>query len=140
MGEAGQDIWDSVRVLWTGSPVSPFNWAFSGPDPFAVPHAGSAGPWTFQIRDAWGNPLSAGTTISVSALGTIVTMDPVTLPDTQAGANGAPAGGITNFSVMIFDTHKAADTPEPKSTILTVKVVHPIYGQFSFVIASGTID
>jgi hypothetical protein len=140
MGESGLDIWDSVRVLWTGAPVDPYTWTVTGPDPFAVPHAGSAGPWTFEIRDAYGNPLSAGTTITVTAPGTIVDMEPLKLPDTQAGANGAFAGGITNFRVFIQDTHKASDTPEPKNTTLRVTVVHPVYGQHSYILATGTID
>ena len=142
MGEGGTDIWDSVKVLWTGAPVDPNTRPVTGPNPFTVPHGGSAGPWTFQIRDAWGNPLSAGTTITVSADGTVADMDPVTLPDTQVGANGAAASGITNFVVNIHDTEKSTDTDNHNniSTTLRVTVVHQVYGTFTFVLASGVVD
>jgi hypothetical protein len=157
MGEAGQDIWDSVRVLWTGAPMTPFNdaslwvgvpavdqpphfWTVVGPANFAIPNGGGAGPWQFQIRDFWGNPLSAGTTITVTCeLAKISTDADVKLPDTQAGANGTTANGITDFTVVIQDADNK-DTDPPAATLLIVKVSHPIYGEISFVLASGTID
>jgi hypothetical protein len=140
--DAGGIVEDSIYVLWTGRPVSPFNWTVTGPGAFIVPHGGSAGPWTFQIRDRFGDPLSSGTTITVSATGTVADMDPVTLADTWSGANGATAYGITDFTVNIHDTEKSSDPDTHKdiSTTLRVTVNHPLYGSYSFDLASGIVD
>jgi hypothetical protein len=167
MGEAGQDIWDSLKVLWTGSPMYPFNTAgnpynllswtvsysytdtngvttttnLSGPNSPTVLHHGSGGFWHFQIRDYWGNPMSAGTIITVDGGGAVKTIGDLStkLPDTWAGANGVTAWGVTDFTVGIYDAHAATDPPEAKTYILTVKIVHPIYGESGFTLASGTV-
>jgi hypothetical protein len=153
MGESGLDIWDSVKVLWTGSPVSPFTWTvsytdtngvttnLSGPNTPTIPHLGSGGIWHFQIRDFWNNPLSAGTTITVEGGEAVKTVGDVSinLPDTQVGANGVTAFGITDFTVGVNDTHSATELPEARSYILKVKVVHPVYGESGFILASGTV-
>jgi hypothetical protein len=164
MGEAGQNIWDSLRVLWTGSPIYPFNspganpfsalsWTvaytdtlgvttnLSGPNGPTVPHLGNGGSWHFQIRDYWGNPMSAGTMITVDGGTAVVSVGDVSvnIPDTQAGANGATAWGVTDFSVAINDAHGATDPSEKRSYILKVKIVHPIYGESDFILASGTV-
>jgi hypothetical protein len=164
MGEAGQDIWDSLRVLWTGSPFYPFNspganpysplsWTvsytdtngvttnLSGPNSPTVPHLGTGGSWHFQIRDYWGNPMSAGTAITVDGGSAVKVVGDISinLPDTQFGANGVTAWGITDFSVAINDAHAPTDPPEKRSYILVVKVVHPIYGESDFILASGTV-
>lgn len=151
MGELGLDIWDSVRVLWSGMPVSPFDWTVYRdnpvtpvgmiPDTFTVQHGGSAGPWYFEIRDRLGNPLSGGTQITVSggSAVNIIGDASIRLPDTQVGANNTYAGGITNFEVAVEDVHKISDTPETRTSILKVFITHPIYGEFSFVLATGTV-
>ena len=88
--------------------------------------------------------ISRGTKITVTAEGTTVDMDPVILPDTQIGANGAFAGGITNFSVNIQDLAKSSDPDnrDNKSTTLRVTVSSPLaaYGTIVFDLASGIID
>jgi hypothetical protein len=127
-------------VLWTGIPVNPLIYPHTGPDPFNIPHAGSAGPFTFEVRDAWGNPLSAGTKITVSAPHATASLDPIELPDTQDGANGTAAPGITNFSVILYDPHESTDPVEPKDTYLQVIIDHPVYGKFSYILFSGTVD
>jgi hypothetical protein len=163
MGEAGQDIWDSLRVLWTGSPMYPFNspganpysplsWTVERtnnlgvyqpvavePDTFTVQNGGGAGYWHFQIRDYWGNPLSENTTITVTCEGAKITgTKSIKLPDSQAGANGVPSG-MTDFYVGIIDADNK-DTDPPFGTMLVVTVVHPVYGESSFILATGTID
>jgi len=139
MGENGLDIIDSIPILWSGKPVVT---VISGPNPFTVPHTGSAGPWYFEVRDSWGNPLSAGTTIKIECEGAKVDMDPVTLPDTHEGANWSHALGITDFSVSIHDPHGSNDNPYEGglSTTLRVRINHPVYGEFLVPIASGVID
>ncbi len=166
MSEAGTDIWDSVKILWTGQQFSIYNdaslWAstpvnerpphfwtvYRGanpaammPDTFTCPHGGSAGPWHFQIRDFWGNPLSGETQITVSCEGgKIAGISSTKLPDTQAGADGTYAGGITDFNVAVIDAN-GKDVHDPVSTFLVVKVTHPKkqYGETTFIIAEGII-
>jgi hypothetical protein len=151
MGEAGLDIRDSIQILWTGAPVNPYNWTVYRdlpttptaltPDTFTVQHGGFAGPWYFEIRDYWGNPLSGGTTFSVSGGEAVKVVGDISgrLPDTQDGANNTVAGGITNFVVAVEDAHSITDTPETRSSILRVIVNHPIYGDYSFILATGTV-
>jgi hypothetical protein len=163
MGEAGEDIWDSVKVLWTGSPVYPFNTAgnpynlltwtvsytdtlgvttnLSAPNNSTIRHGGTGGTWHFQIRDYWGNPMSGGTTIVVSAGDAVEVVgdNNIKIPDTWAGANGTTAWGVTDFSVAANDKHKITDNPEAKVYILEVKITHQVYGEFGFVLASGIV-
>ena len=84
--------------------------------------------------------MSAGTVITVDAGDAVKTIGDVNIniPDTQAGANGVTAWGITDFTVGINDAHADTDPPKARAYILKVKVVHPIYGEIGFILASGT--
>ncbi|MBI3585568.1 MAG: Ig-like domain-containing protein [Ignavibacteriales bacterium] len=132
IGENGVNILDSLVILWTGMPI------FTKTDlinTFVVPQGGAAGPFTFTILDRYGHPMSAGTTITVSGNGLTVNGQATTImPDTQVGG-----AGITSFTVNISDPDPT-DTAPPVASILTVTVSHPVYGVFTYILATGTVD
>jgi len=131
-GENGVTVLDSALIMWTGRPV------FTKTDPnntFTLINAGSAGPFTFTITDRYGHPLSGGTSIVVAGNGVTVNGQVnTTLPDTQVGGSG-----ITDFMVTISDPNPADPDP-PQASVLTVTVNHPVYGTFTYVLATGTVD
>jgi hypothetical protein len=131
IGKDGQIIKDSLLLLWTGSPT----FTNTGASVFAVPNGGSAGPFTFKIVDRLGHPMSAGTSITVSASTGNVSGDiSRSIPDAFVGG-----AGITTFSVVLTDA-APTDTDPPVNSSILVTVNHPVYGQFQFTLASGTVD
>jgi hypothetical protein len=122
VGESGNAVKDSTRVLFSGtsqiSNVSPAS--------FAVPAGGSSGPITFKVSDENGNPLAAGTTITVTlqyspppntTINLAVTGDiSILLGDTQA-----KGPGTTDFSIQVVDqTVGGVPTTIPVTVIISV--------------------
>lgn len=140
LGESATWVRDSVLVLWTGAPIITVTF---GPTNFYVPNGGSARnlvdsslvTWTFTVADRYGHPMSARTSISVTCGdATVETEANITLSDHIYGGTG-----ITDFSVNVMDSDPEDGKP-PKSAILMVEVVHPVYGTRKLKIASGTTD
>jgi hypothetical protein len=132
LGENGTFIADSILVLWTGEPIITKLDTIST---FTVPNGGGVGPFRFRVADLYGHPVSAGTTISVTAEGALVTGDAlVTMRDTFARGSGT-----TEFVVTVRDPNPN-DVDPPFPTILRVTVVHSVYGTYTLVLATGTVD
>jgi hypothetical protein len=86
--------------------------------------------------DIYGHPMSAGTSISAAADRGVVSGNlNSSLPDTRS--NGA---GITSFSIMLANSDKASDINPPIASQLIVTVSHPVYGAFTFILDSGTMQ
>ncbi len=131
LGRDGRWVIDSVLFLWTGSPL----FTNTGASTFTIANGGSGGPFTFKIVDRFGHPMSAGTTVKVTASTGKVSGDiSRTIPDTFVGG-----AGITTFSVSLTDDAPTDTNPTEPSTIV-VDVSHPVYGAFQFTLATGTID
>jgi len=130
-GPNGTTVMDSAKVLWTGTPVI----INTGINLFAVPDGGSVGGIAFTVEDRYGHPLSAGTTISLSAEGLKVSSNCPTggLPDTW---NTGP--GYTTFIAILSDASPNTIPPVTVATQLVLTVVHPVYGTFNVVLATGT--
>ncbi|MCI0706462.1 MAG: Ig-like domain-containing protein [Ignavibacteriae bacterium] len=132
LGEGGAQVIDSLLMLWTGEPIIVKT---GGPATFALANGGSDGPFSFTVMDRFGHPMSAGTQINASGTGLIVDGDAnITMLDTFTSGPGT-----TDFTVSISDADPA-DTDPPAVTILTVTVVHPIYGTVKLNLASGSVD
>ena len=132
-GSAGNVVADSVRLLWTGPPVITRT---SGISNFSVPKGGTVGPWTFTVTDVYNHPLSSGTSISASAVGGVVSGNAgVTLPDVQFGG-----AGITSFTITLTNSDPATGVNPPSASQLIVTVTHPVYGTFSVILDSGTMQ
>lgn len=132
LGDGGVNIIDSLIILWTGRPVFTKTDAINT---FTVPQGGAAGPFSFTIVDRYGHPMSPGTSISVAGNGLQVNGQAnTTMFDTKVGGSG-----ITSFVVNVSDPDPADPDP-PQPTILTVTVVHSVYGTFTFILATGTVD
>ncbi len=132
IGENGAQVLDSALVLWTGRPIITKTDANST---FTVPQGGSAGPFTFTVQDLYGHPMSAGTTITVTAENAQVNGDAtVLMPDTFTSGPGT-----TSFTVSLQDPDPI-DTNPPAVSILKVTVVHSIYGTLTLVLATGTVN
>jgi hypothetical protein len=134
LGESATWVRDSVLLLWTGHPIIS---DVTGPTTFTIPNGGSAGPWTFTIADKYGHPMSAGTTISVSGPGLLVSGDGAsrTMPDTF---DGGP--GLTTYTVIASDADPKDVASPPNLSILTITIVHPIYGTYTLELATGTVE
>jgi hypothetical protein len=131
IGENGVHITDSIVVLWTGAPII----TNTGPSTFTIPDSGTSGAFTFSVVDKNGNPLSSGTSITVSStVGTVTGAITTILNDTFSTGEG-----ITTFSVYLEDD-VPGDANPPALGDLKVSVVHPVYGTYSLVLASGTVD
>jgi hypothetical protein len=127
--EAAPEVVDSVRVLWTGRPIITI---LSGPGSSFNDTTGSVGPWFINVSDRFGNPLSAGTSISVDAGQAEVSGNvPMTMPDTWSKGSGS-----TDY---VFAISKPASVTTKIKVVVTVTVVHPIYGSYKVVIANGTM-
>ncbi len=134
IGDNGAAVLDSIPILWTGRPIlvktdAVFN--------FNIPNGGTAGPFTFTVMDKFGHPMSAGTSINVAGLGVIAGGNAnITMNDTFASGPGT-----TSFSVTIAD---ADPTPPgavpPLACQLLLTVTHPIYGTYTLLLASGTVQ
>jgi hypothetical protein len=131
LGEDGAFITDSVLVLWTGAPVI----TNTGGSSFTVANGGTSGAFTFKVVDKLGHPLSAGTTINVSStVGVVTGAVSTTLYDTFSTGEG-----ITTFTVFIKDA-VTTDVDPPADGQIIVSVAHPVYGTYTMVLASGTVD
>ncbi|GEM_PF-738257 len=129
-GPNGTTVKDSVKILWTGPPIIA---KVSGPASFNIVKGGSDGTWVFTVMDLYNHPMSAGTNIIVSAAGGSVAGDAnVTLPDTQSG--------FTTFSVDLYNSSAAGSTDPPVASSLIVTVSHPVYGTYSYTLASGVMQ
>lgn len=132
IGENGTFVSDSILVLWTGSPIITKLDTLTS---FTVPNGGGAGPFRFRVADRYNHPMSAGTSITTTADAALVTGDAlVVMRDTFVTGSGT-----TDFVVIIRDTNPN-DTDPPTPSILKVTVVHPVYGTFTLVLATGTVD
>ncbi|MEK6566515.1 MAG: hypothetical protein AABZ41_07405 [Bacteroidota bacterium] len=130
--DAGVELKDSVVLLWSGKPIINVT---VNPGTFAVANGGSAGPWSFTVFDYLGHPMSAGTSIQVAAGDAQVGGNANTsLPDATVGGSG-----ITNFTFTLIDSNPT-DVDPPKPAVLTITVNHPVYGSFSTVVTTGTVD
>ncbi|MGB2869347.1 MAG: hypothetical protein WBD36_12910 [Bacteroidota bacterium] len=102
LGENGVQIRKQVPFLFTGAPRINISPSYAG---FQIPDSGSF-PFNFNVRDANNNPLSSGTTITVSLSGPAspdlqLSGDVSrTMPDTQDTT-------LTNFKVTILDSKRA---------------------------------
>ncbi len=122
MGQGGSTVGDSIRILFSGvAEITNVN-----PTSFAVAAGGSSGPIRFTVSDENGNPLAAGTHISVtlqytappnSQVNLAVTGDiDVTLGDTQAKGTGT-----TNFSFQVVDqTQGGVSSTIPVTVVIAV--------------------
>ncbi len=102
--ENSNTITDSIVVLFSGIPtINAF------PGSFEIPNLGSQA-FTYTVQDQNGNPLTSGTSISVSVDGDNVKLTgdgSVVLPDTQSKR-------WTQFGFSVADTD-SSDTPRPIS-------------------------
>jgi hypothetical protein len=122
VGQFGETVRDEAVVLFSGtSEIKNVT-----PTSFAVPSGGSSGPISFEVSDQNGNPLTAGTTITVALQYTAppnttinlnVTGDVnITLGDTQAKGQGT-----TNFTFQVVDqTVGGVPTSIPVTVVITV--------------------
>ncbi|MBZ0200235.1 MAG: Ig-like domain-containing protein [Ignavibacteriaceae bacterium] len=99
-----------VVILFSGSPEVSVT-----PTSIDVPHAGFQN-FTYYVQDLNGNPLSAGTSISVAIQGENVAGQgdlTLTLPDTQSRS-------WTQFSFLIYDTNDTVNVVKPVSAKISV--------------------
>ena len=102
--ENSNTILDSIVILFSGIPTISVN-----PSNFTIPNLGSQA-FSYTVQDQNGNPLTGGTTITVTADGDNVKLTgdgSVTLPDTQNPR-------WTQFGFSVADTD-SSDTPRPIS-------------------------
>jgi hypothetical protein len=132
-GSAGQVVTDSIKLLWTGAPIITKT---GGPSGFSIPKGGSVGPYTFTVVDRFNHPMTSGTSITASANNGVVTGNVgVTLPDVIGGG-----AGITSFSIVLANSDQVGGTNPPVASQLIVTVSHPVYGTFSLILDSGTMQ
>jgi hypothetical protein len=132
-GPGGTVVHDSIKILWTGPPIiTKVGPGFPG---FSIAKGSNAGPWTFTVEDVYGHPMSAGTSISASADGGVVSGNIGTLSDTQVGGSG-----ITSFSIMVANSDKAGGTNPSISSQVMVTVTHPVYGTYFLILDTGTMQ
>jgi hypothetical protein len=132
LGENSALVTDSSVILWTGKPIITKT---SGVDTLAVPDGGSAGPWSFTVKDYLDHPMSKGTVVTVEGNALTINGDAnVTIADTQVGGSG-----VTTFNITVKDINPG-DTDPPAASILMVKVIHPVYGTFTKILATGTVN
>jgi hypothetical protein len=121
-GESGNTVSDSVVVLFSGTSQI---YGLSATS-FTVPAGGTSGPISFKVSDQNGNPLAAGTTITVklqytpppnTTINLAVTGDvSVVLGDTQA-----KGPGTTDFSIQVVDqTVGGVPTAIPVTVVISV--------------------
>ncbi|MCX6136749.1 MAG: hypothetical protein NTV54_04545 [Ignavibacteriales bacterium] len=134
-GQSAAPIIDQVDILWTGPPIIT-------PDPtspitYTIGNGGNAGPFKFTVMDYLGHPMSAGTTITVSGDGLSASGDGVSvlMPDVM---DSGP--GLTSFTIMVEDADATTTTVPPKKSQLTLRVAHPVYGSYTRILATGTVQ
>jgi hypothetical protein len=128
----GSVVHDSIQILWTGPPIITRTGGFAG---FSIPKGGVMGPWTFTVQDQYNHPMSAGTSITVSADAGTVSGNTGTMADTKASGPGR-----TSFSVMVANNHAAAGTDPPVASQIMVTVNHSVYGVFTLILDVGTMQ
>ncbi len=128
--DAGGMVEDSIPVLWTGAPIITSTGITNG----TVGYNSSIGGLSFTVKDRFGHPMSATTTISVTAGSLPITSDAPTIgmPDATAGGEG-----LTSFMLSLTGPGTAPTTPSTYNVVVTV--VHPVYGTFSSTIATITV-
>lgn len=133
IGENGSPVIDSILVLWTGKPIITKLDTLTS---FTVPNGGAAGPFRFKVADIFDHPMSAGTTITVTADFAVVSGDAfIVMRDTFASGPGT-----TEFSVILRDPN-ALDADPPAPSLLRVEVRHPSYDiTVHLTLATGTVD
>ena len=132
-GPNGRTVKDSVGILWTGPPIIGRVSGFAG---FNIAKGGSEGPWVFTVQDLHNHPMSAGTSINVSAFrGTVSGDASINMPDTQS--SGA---GLTTFTVFVANSDKATDSNPPAASKVVVTVIHPVYGTYSLILDTGIMQ
>ncbi|MCB0748527.1 MAG: carboxypeptidase regulatory-like domain-containing protein [Ignavibacteriae bacterium] len=124
INEAEIEITTKTRILYSGYPVLTLS-------PTTIDIAnGGAQPFTYSVKDEFGNPLASGSNYNV-----VVTTDgdagaagdvQILMPDTQSG--------YTNFSFVVQDTK--IDEVKPAAITVTVSVSGPNGG--ASVSATGT--
>jgi hypothetical protein len=134
IGESGVQVSDSILVLWTGKPIITKTDTNNN---FNIANGGSAGPFRFTVVDKYGHPMSGGTTISVSGPGLILSGNGVSATINDTFATGP---GVTSFTVVAQDADASALAVPPLVSILTLTVVHPVYGTYTLVLATGTVQ
>ena len=123
----GDPIWTDTRTIFSGD-TGIFD---VSPTSFSVPNGGSQS-FSFRVHDGNGNPLTAGTTVNVSAsVGDLVGDVNVTMPDTQSA-------GWTGFSFLLMDSD-GAETEPAQTCIVTISVSSSQNGNASAIIM-GTVD
>lgn len=131
LGKNGLPVKDSLLFLWTGAPIV----SKTGIDTFTISNGGSAGPFNFKIVDRFGHPMSAGTTVTVTAsAGKVLGDVSQVIPDTYIGGSR-----VTTFSVTLTD-NAPIDTDPPVNAEILITVNHPVYGITQFTLATGKID
>ena len=135
LGKTNAQIIDSIPILWTGSPILVNTSAST--DYNGMTNGATSGPYTFTVTDYLGHPMSPGTTISVSGDALVMSGDGVgiTMPDVMIGGPG-----FTSFSVMAEDADATTVSVPPKKSQITLRVVHPVYGTYTRVLATGTVQ
>ena len=139
VGENGATVIDSTAMLWSGraeiSNVSPVS--------FSIPDGGSQS-FSFQVSDALGHPLAAGTLISVVAV-----VPPPPDPNTPVNQVNLAFGvqgnitledvlsGSTNFSFLLSDGTTGGNTTTTPVTVY-ISVTGPNGGANAQI--SGTVD
>jgi hypothetical protein len=133
-GQAAAQIIDSADILWTGPPLIVNT---SASTTYAMANGATSGPYTFTVMDYLGHPMSPGTTISVTGDALSMSGDGVsiTMPDVM---DGGP--GFTSFSVLAEDADATTTAAPPKKSQITLRVVHPVYGTYTRVLATGTVQ
>jgi hypothetical protein len=133
-GQSATQVIDSCDILWTGPPIL-INTSAS--TTYTMANGETSGPYTFTVMDYLGHPMSSGTTISVSGDALVMSGDGVnvSMPDLM---DAGP--GITSFSVMAEDADATNVAVPPKKSQITLRVVHPVYGTYTRVLATGTVQ
>lgn len=106
-------ISNNMYVLFSGIPTVGI-----APASFIIPNGGTQN-FTYFVKDQNNNPLSSGTTITVTVTGESVNADGelnLTLPDTQSRA-------WTQFSFFVYDKVDTVDVSKPVS--ITLKTTGP---------------
>ncbi|MGH2569449.1 MAG: hypothetical protein ACRDGA_14010, partial [Bacteroidota bacterium] len=134
IGENGARVADSILVLWTGQPVLTKTDAITS---FNISNGGSAGPFTFTVADKYGHPMSAGTTITVTAPSLTVSGNGASVTMFDTFATGP---GITSFTVTVSDADPSSTASPPNQSQVLVTVTHSVYGQRTLILATGTVQ
>ncbi len=135
LGQSAAWVTDSVLMLWTGRPILS---NVTGPTTYTIGNAESAGPWSITIADKYGHPMSPGTIISIS--GTGLSTEPSAYTSWTMRDTFDEGEGSTVFTFVVQDADPTTVTAPPLQSILTVTVNHPVYGIFTWVLASGTVQ